>query len=136
MDDEQPELRQAAPGSCPRCGDPVPIRGKGRPRTWCSQRCRRAAYEERRAAASGAIAVQLVERVVQRAVTPGGHDLSECSRRVIDSPAACRRVLRALTELARSQELQRDPKWQATLRAVAELADALVARRSGSRYLR
>lgn len=38
-----------------------PARGVGRPREWCSQRCRRAAYEERRAAANGAIAIEQVE---------------------------------------------------------------------------
>ena len=47
---------------CPRCGETLPAPPAsprpGRPPTWCSQRCRRAAYEERRAAANGAIAVR------------------------------------------------------------------------------
>ncbi|GAA2121927.1 hypothetical protein [Nocardioides bigeumensis] len=53
----------------------------GRPRKWCSQACRRGAYEERRAAANGAIATQVVERV-----TVVEHDLDECVKRVLDSP--------------------------------------------------
>lgn len=41
-------------------------RHTGRPATWCSDRCKRAAYEERRAAVNGAIAVKIVEKVVQQ----------------------------------------------------------------------
>lgn len=55
--------REGTPGACPRCGSLIPVGGTGRPARWCSQRCRRAAYEERRAAAAGAIAVQVVETV-------------------------------------------------------------------------
>jgi hypothetical protein len=94
-------------------------RATGRPPTWGSQRCRRAAYEERRAAARGAIAIKLVER------ESPNHDISECVARTQRSPAACRRVLAALTDLAAAQELQYDPKWQSTLRAIAGLTDAL-----------
>ena len=64
-------------------------RATGRPATWCSDRCKRAAYEERRAAANGAIAVKIIEKVVERDL----HGLSECSNRVKESPVACRRVL-------------------------------------------
>ncbi len=48
--------------SCPRCGRPVHWTGRGRRARWCSPACRRAAYEERRAAATGAIAVRVVQR--------------------------------------------------------------------------
>jgi len=131
MDEFAPPPRRSAPGKCPRCGSAVTVRHTGRPATWCSQRCRRAAYEERRAAASGAIGLQIVETVL----VEDGHDLSGCTERVIASPAACRRVLHALSDLARAEELQYDAKWQGTMRAVAELADVLVNRRPGSRYL-
>lgn len=132
MDEFGPASRRIAPGQCPRCGTPVPARQTGRPAKWCSQRCRRAAYEERRAAASGAIGIQVVETVVME----DGHDLTGCTQRVIASPAACRRVLQALADLAKAGELQYDAKWQGPMRAVAELADVLVNRRSGSRFLR
>lgn len=127
-----PPPRRIAAGECPRCGSPVLVRHTGRPAKWCSPRCRRAAYEERRAAASGAIGLQIVETILVK----DGHDLSGCAERVIASPAACRRVLQALSDLARAEELQYDAKWQGTMRAVAELADVLVNRRSGSRFLR
>ena len=38
---DQPELR-----TCQRCGLPLPPQKSGRPRRWCSQQCRQAAYEE------------------------------------------------------------------------------------------
>src|SRR5690625_4284264 len=60
--DELSEI-QIDPGLCPRCGAPVPRRRTGRPATWCSQSRRRSAYEERRAAARGAIALRVVDRV-------------------------------------------------------------------------
>jgi hypothetical protein len=135
VNDDKPETRPAPDGKCPRCDDALPEPATGRPPKWCSQRCRRAAYEERRAAASGAIAIEFLQPVVQA----DEHDLSECVRRAICSPAACRRVVHALTELATSGELRRDPKWQSTLTAIHALTDALTTRRydpSRSRFSR
>lgn len=90
--------------TCPRCGtsfyEPHPRR-PGRPRRWCSQACRRAASEERRAAANGAIAVEHV---------PVAVSLDEHVRAVLDSPAACRRVLRDLRERFESGLLT-DARW-------------------------
>ena len=112
--------REVLDGKCPRCGEPVPIRATGRPATWCSPACRRAAYEERRAARSGAIAVQVVERVLTVE-----HGLPVCGARVTDSPAACRKVLRALEVLAREGALLTDPKWEATVTAARALNDTI-----------
>lgn len=99
-------------------------RPTGRPATWCSDRCKRAAYEERRAAANGAIAVKIVEKVVQQ----DAHVLNECANRVMDSPVACRRVLDHLAELARGGRL-RDPKWDTTVRSLIKLTTAVTPRR-------
>jgi hypothetical protein len=94
---------------CPRCGVEMPNKPwppkPGRPSIWCSQPCRRAAYEERRAAANGAIAVRLeivekpIERIVERVrvetervpVSP-----AEAAQIVLGSPRACRTVLESL----------------------------------------
>lgn len=111
-------------GACPRCGAPLPEQLTGRPRIWCSQRCRRAAYEERRAAANGAIAVRVVN-VVQ---TVGPHDLDQCVRAVAGSPTACRRLLDALAEEARAGRLSSDPRWEPALRALTRLRDELALR--------
>jgi endogenous inhibitor of DNA gyrase (YacG/DUF329 family) len=105
---------------CPRCKSPVPQKGRGRPAIWCSQTCRRAAYEERRTAGRGAVAVEVVERI---RVTE--HDLSECVDRVTGSPTACRRVLKALAQLARDGTLARDPKWGSTVAAARGMIEVI-----------
>lgn len=99
-------------------------RPTGRPAAWCSDRCKRAAYEERRAAANGAIAVKIVDKVIER----DAHGINDCVNRVMDSPVACRRVLDHLTELARTGKL-RDPKWDPTVRSLAKLTTAVAPRR-------
>lgn len=90
--------------SCPRCGatinDVVP-RAAGRPRRWCSARCRRAASEERRAAAAGAIGKEFV---------PVQLSLEEHVRIVLDSPKGCRRVLRGIRERVMAGHLA-DARW-------------------------
>lgn len=115
--------RTGTSGVCPRCGIPIPVRTTGRPARWCSQRCRRAAYEERRVAAAGVIAVEVVETV-----TTTEHGLNECVRRVRDSPVAARRVLTHLTKLLAEDGL-RDPKWASTMDSAVLLARAAGAGR-------
>lgn len=81
----------------------------GRPPTWCSQRCRRAAYEERRAAANGAIAVRTeiiekpVERIIERVSIEKQVEVrtkyvtaAEAAQIVLGSPRACATVLETL----------------------------------------
>ena len=113
--------RQITKGTCPRCGQSVPRKAKGRPPIWCSQACRRAAYEERRAASAGAISVEVVE-----IVETNQHPLSECVDCTIASPVGCRRVIHELARLARDGTLQADPKWESTYLAIrGGLIDAL-----------
>jgi hypothetical protein len=99
-------------------------RSTGRPATWCSDRCKRAAYEERRAASNGAIAVKIVEKVVEQ----NAHGVNECAERVMASPVACRRVLDHLAALARADQL-RDPRWDSTVRSLTGLIAAVTPRR-------
>lgn len=109
---------------CPRCDSPITpsASGRGRPRVWCSQRCRRAAYEERRAAANGAIA----KAVVTRNVEPPWDEIVE---RVLKSPMACRRVLQALTEKVDQGELLYGP-WDLVSADLWKLNTALARQRS------
>jgi len=109
-------------GTCLRCGAAWVGRISGRPRKWCSHACRRAAYEERRAAANGAIAVREVE------VSVGvDHDLTSCVEHVPESPAAVRRLLRRLGEsshlTAVAAELRWEPAREELLRLVRRMAD-------------
>lgn len=100
--------------TCPRCGtlfyEPHP-RKPGRPRRWCSQACRRAASEERRAAANGAIAIEHV---------PVAVSLDEHVRAVLDSPSACRRVLRDIRERAEAGLLQ-EARWNSVQSEIERL---------------
>lgn len=122
------ERSEISDRTCPRCGQNVTPRATGRPATWCSQACRRAAYEERRAAANGAIAVTVVDRV-----HTVEHPLSVCVDHTISSPAGCRRVIHALAQLARDGTLAADPKWESTQLAIGGLLDALYAPTRGRR---
>ena len=90
--------------SCPRCGTSINEafpRLPGRPKRWCSAKCRRAASEERRAAAAGAIATEYIEVEVS---------LDDHVKMVLESPAACRRILRDLRERHDAGELA-DARW-------------------------
>jgi len=110
--------------ACPRCGATIHEvwpRPAGRPRRWCSARCRRAASEERRAAANGAIAIEYVQ------VEPA---LDDHVRAVLESPAACRRVIRNLRERAENGQLS-NARWSSV---EAELQRVPLAPRSQLRW--
>jgi endogenous inhibitor of DNA gyrase (YacG/DUF329 family) len=100
--------------TCPRCGEaivePAPRRA-GRPRRWCSARCRRAASEERRAAAAGAIAIEYVQAEVT---------LDDHVHAVLDSPAACRRIVRTLRERDQAGTLS-DARWSSVADELARV---------------
>lgn len=125
---------------CPRCGAEMPSASwpprPGRPAVWCSQRCRRAVYEERRAAASGAIAVrvEVVEKPVERIVTRVRIETNdvpstpaEAAQIVLRSPRACRTVLDALAaeiDSGRLDAAAHGPTLRAAERLLASLRRA------------
>ena len=47
MSEEKGSAESGSPRLCGRCGSRMPPQKRGRPRRWCSQRCRQSAYEER-----------------------------------------------------------------------------------------
>lgn len=51
--------------ACVWCEAEIAVRPTGRVPSWCSSSCRHRAWEQRRAAASGRVTVELVERVVE-----------------------------------------------------------------------
>lgn len=114
--------------ACPRCGsDVLATTGRGRPRLWCSDTCRRLSSEERRAARRGGQPVQIHEeirdRVVERSrpLSPEG-----AVERVLSSPLATETLLRTLAHRMR-EEPQRTgyQPWHSRLKPmVAELAAA------------
>lgn len=50
---------------CGWCGKSTPIPARGRVPKWCSSACRHRAWEQRRAAASGRSAIEVVDRFVE-----------------------------------------------------------------------
>src|SRR6476620_9629870 len=54
--------------NCGWCGKFVAVPLRGRVPKWCSPACRHRAWEQRRAAASGLAAIEVVEQVVERPV--------------------------------------------------------------------
>jgi len=122
--------------SCPRCGRAVDWAGRGRRPLWCSQACRRAAYEERRASASGAIAVRVVERekVIVRVRTEYREPTAQdCVKRVLESPRACREVMNGLAAEASQGRLHTGAPT-ATVAAIERLVQAMID--SGTRPIR
>lgn len=105
----------------------------GRPPIWCSQRCRRAAYEERRAAKNGAVGVRIevkekpVDRIVERVrveTTTAAPAAADAAAIVLRSPRACRTVLEALAADAAAGRLDAGAHAP-TIRAATVLLRAL-----------
>lgn len=62
--------RRAAATACGWCSGPITPRASGPIPKWCSATCRKRAWEQARAAASGRSAVEVVERVVNVPARP------------------------------------------------------------------
>lgn len=99
---------------CARCGKPFQVSDHpkvGRPRRWCSSACRRLASEERRAAEAGHAAVTFIKEAA---------GLDDQVRAVLDSPSACRRILRELSDRDTRGALD-DAKWSSVADELARL---------------
>jgi hypothetical protein len=62
------EKRTRRPGqalACGWCGGPISLAVTGRTPKWCSDSCRHRAWETSRAAATGAVAVKVVDRIIE-----------------------------------------------------------------------
>lgn len=94
------------PNLCPRCGNPVTIKPRGRPARWCSDRCRKLASEERRAAERGVIGLQIRDhaRVVEKPV-PERMSATVAAARAAEDIDAALSVLSALQRKLVADEL-------------------------------
>jgi hypothetical protein len=119
---------------CQHCGRPMPkTAATGRRRVYCSAACRKAAYEDRRAKRPGAVQVKIVDRVVVETretvkVVDEGHGIAGCVAHVAASPRACVNILKHLADMARSEQLLDDQRWQPVLRALADLNQTVEGR--------
>lgn len=112
--------------ACLRCGVRLCRKPTGRPKVWCSPACRRLAYDERRAAENGAIAIRVIERVEQVSI-------DECLQRVIASPVACGKVIDTVAGLIEDGQIHQ-PKWSKALAANGRLFAAV--RQANQRHRR
>ena len=65
------------------------------------------------------------------------HDLATCVDRVAQSPAACRRLLRALADRERLRDLATELRWEPTRYELSRLVETLsqeIARSSPRRW--
>lgn len=117
--------------TCQRCGGPMPQPAStGRPRVYCSGRCRKAAYDARRHRLPEATTIKLVDRVVierHDVVTriKGNHGIQECVQQVAASPRA---VANLFTVLAQTVNVN-DPKWAPAFRSLDAMSVTLFRQR-------
>jgi hypothetical protein len=111
--------------ACGWCGSPILLPARGRTPKWCSSSCRHRAWELTRAAASGNVAVQVVDRIVEvdRLVTV----TQEVPVATLPHGAAWPA---ALTQLATALDTGRvyDRDLPALAQALTEVAEALERR--------
>jgi hypothetical protein len=90
--------------TCPRCGNKLPAAGgRGRPRRWCSIKCRKLAFEDRRAARSTGKVVEVHEEIRDRIIERSRPISADGAvDRVLSDGAATRKLLRVLAHRMRT----------------------------------
>ena len=111
--------------TCAWCGASVTVAKRGRVPKWCSATCRHRAWEQRRAAASGLVAIEVVERPVEvvRTVTKVERVVVDVPRTV--SPTSTREWAAQLEDLA--DQLDRGRIYDRDVGALMPAMSALVA---------
>lgn len=119
---------RAAARTCAWCGSPLYVQPVGRIPKWCSASCRQRAWEQRRAAASGHCAVEVVERPVavpvERFRMPRHDEWPEVLRELAeqirsgrvrwrDLPAIGDELPALMVAYRSRRERSRGPNWQA-----------------------
>ncbi|MGW0359247.1 hypothetical protein ACWDXV_34085 [Nocardia nova] len=110
------------PGLCPRCGGPVPENGRGRPRRWCSDRCRRRGAEE-----GIRIHTQVRERVVEREIHIPHNPVSAVDLVLRDVDAVELLLQRMIERLEIEPQTDLDWARQRELRSLADTVQRLTA---------
>ena len=111
--------------TCGWCGAGVTVAARGRVPKWCSATCRHRAWEQRRAVASGLVAVEVVDRPVEvvRTVTKVKRVLVEAPRPT--TPGTNRDWARQAANLA--DDLDRGRIYDREVEAMMPAMTALVA---------
>jgi len=98
------------PKLCPRCGAATTAKARGRPRRWCSDRCRKLASEEHRAATRGAVGLEIRDRIIERRVSEVVHrapSISSSIALLLADVAASKKVLNTLARRVKRDQLDR-----------------------------
>ncbi len=95
---------------CPRCGTETTSKARGRPRRWCSDRCRKLASEEHRAAQRGVIGLEIRDRIIERRVSEVVHrppSITASIALLLADVAASKKVLNTLARRVKRDQLDR-----------------------------
>jgi hypothetical protein len=98
------------PAPCPRCGTQTTAKARGRPRPWCSDRCRKLASEEHRAAARGAIGLEIRDWIIERRIPEVVHrppSITASIALLLADVAASKKVLNTLARRDKRDQLDR-----------------------------
>ncbi len=98
------------PKLCPRCGAETTAKARGRPRKWCSDRCRKLASEEHRAATRGAIGLEIRDRIIERRIPEVVYRAPSITASItllLADVAATKKVLNTLTRRVKRDQLDR-----------------------------
>lgn len=118
--------------TCGWCGAQTPIPARGRVPKWCSAACRHRAWEQRRAAASGLCAVDVVDRVVETVRVERIVHTQQVEVLVARRPQSVDEFAAVLVDLARRLDSGRiyDRDLPALDAPISALLDALLRRRN------
>ncbi|MCA1781868.1 MAG: hypothetical protein ABR616_19705 [Dermatophilaceae bacterium] len=119
---------------CGWCGQSTPIPFRGRVPKWCSSSCRHRAWEQRRAAASGLCAVEVVDREIETVTVKTVIKPEPVTVHVERRPQSATEFAQVLLDLAHRLDTGRIyDRDLATLDApITALLDALLRRRKAS----
>lgn len=99
-------VQRKGPETCTLCGGPMPaMKAMGPIPIYCANRCRKAAYEDRRLRKPDAFRVETVHTSTERT-----HDLNTCVDNALASPRAYRRMVEQLTAMIENGQFV-DTKW-------------------------
>ena len=121
-----PRVVRRGPENCTQCGGRMPpVQPTGRIPIYCSDRCRKAAYEARRLRKPDAFAVKVIETTTTTEIT---HPIEACASNVLGSPWETRKLLVELARRINRGEIQ-DVEWITLGHGFDRLSEALASRR-------
>ena len=103
-------LLNVDPKLCPRCGAETTAKARGRPRRWCSDRRRKLASEEHRAAQRGVIGLEIQDRIIERRISEVVYrppSISSSIALLLADVAASKKVLNTLARRVKRDQLDR-----------------------------